>query len=45
MGGDDFTEELPTIDQGRTLLDGRRLDIHGEPIELTEEERQKLSEE
>ena len=43
--GQEFTEETPTIDQGRTLLDGRRLDINGAPIELTEEEKQSLSEE
>ncbi len=43
--GDEFTEEAPTIDQGRTMLDGRRLDINGEPIELTEEEKQKLTDE
>lgn len=37
-------EEAPDVAQGRTLLDGRRLDDNGEPQELTEEERKNLTE-
>lgn len=41
----EFTEAEPALDVGRTLLDGRRLDLNGKPIELTEEEKKNLSEE
>ena len=34
-----FDESPPEVYVGRTLLDGRRLDVNGLPVELTEEER------
>ena len=34
-----FDESAPEVHIGRTLLDGRRLDVNGTPVELTEEER------
>ena len=37
-----FDESPPEVYIGRTLLDGRRLDVNGLPVELTEEERQAL---
>ena len=30
-----FTEEIPTYDEGRTLLDGRRLDKNGNVVEMS----------
>ena len=42
--GQPFEEEAPSVEFGRTLLDGRRLDSNGEPQDLTEEERKNLSE-
>ena len=42
--GQPFDEEAPDTHSGRTLLDGRRLDVNGVPIELTEEEKANLTE-
>ena len=30
-----FTEEIPTYEEGRTLLDGRRLDKNGNVVEMS----------
>lgn len=30
-----FTEEIPTYEEGRTLLDGRRLDKNGNAVEMS----------
>ena len=30
-----FTEEIPTYEEGRTLLDGRRLDKNGNIVEMS----------
>ena len=30
-----FTEEIPTYDEGRVMMDGRKLDKDGKPIELS----------
>ena len=38
-----FDESPPEVYIGRTLLDGRRLDVNGLPVELTEEEREALN--
>jgi len=41
--GQEFTEEQPEVHVGRTLLDGRRLDVNGVPQALTEEEKKNLT--
>ena len=41
--GQPFEEEAPDVHVGRTLLDGRRLDVNGVPQALTEEERKNLT--
>ena len=33
MSQKEFTDELPTYDEGRGLLDGRRLDANGAVVE------------
>ena len=35
-----FTEEIPTYEEGRTLLDGRRLDKNGNVVEMSQEEKE-----
>ena len=35
-----FTEEIPTYEEGRTLLDGRRLDKNGNIVEMSQEEKE-----
>ena len=30
-----FTEELPSYELGRTMMDGRKLDKNGNPIEMS----------
>ena len=35
-----FTEEIPTYEEGRTLLDGRRLDKNGNAVEMSQEEKE-----
>ena len=35
-----FTEEIPTYEEGRTLLDGRQLDKNGNIVEMSQEEKE-----
>ena len=35
-----FTEEIPTYDEGRVMMDGRKLDKDGKPIELSQQEKE-----
>lgn len=39
----EFNEEQPEVHVGRTLLDGRRLDVNGVPQELTEDDKKNLT--